>query len=121
MSSSRAERRAEAKYRVMRLLKDNPHMSTRDIASAVNISNGAAYYLLHALIDKGFVKAKNFSASNRKTQYMYVLTPSGIAEKSKMTRLFLERKLMEYRDLKVEIEQLKAEVVMEPGGKDSRS
>lgn len=119
MSSSRAERRAEAKYRVMRLLEDNPHMSTRDIASAVNISNGAAYYLLHALIDKGLVKAKNFSTSDQKAKYMYILTPAGIVEKSKMTRLFLDRKLMEYHALKTEIEQLKAEVEMKPGGKDS--
>ena len=120
MSSSRAERRAEAKYRVMRLLEVDPHISTRDIARAVNISNGAAYYLLHSLIDKGLVKAKNFSASDQKTKYMYVLTPAGITEKAKLTRLFLERKLMEYHDLKTEIEQLKAEVMMEPGDKDSK-
>ena len=86
MSSSRADRRAEAKYRVIRLLEDNPHLSTRDIASAVNISNGAAYYLLRALIDKGLVKTKLFTSDQAK--YMYILTPAGIVEKSKMTHVF---------------------------------
>ena len=110
MPSSRPERREEARFRVMRMLENDPNISTREIARAVGISNGAAYYLLSALIEKGLVKAQNFSKSEQKTKYAYVLTPSGIAEKSRLTRLFLERKLTEYRDLKAEIAELKADI-----------
>ena len=95
---------------MMRMLESDPNISTREIARAVGISNGAAYYLLSALIEKGLVKAQNFSKSEQKTNYAYVLTPAGIAEKSRLTRLFLERKLTEYRDLKAEIAELKADL-----------
>ena len=110
MPSSRPERREEARFRVMRMLENDPNISTREIAREVGISNGAAYYLLSALIEKGLVKAQNFSKSEQKTKYAYVLTPTGIAEKSRLTRLFLERKLAEYSDLKAEIAELKADL-----------
>ena len=110
MPSSRPERREEARFRVMRMLENDPNISTREIAQAVGISNGAAYYLLCALIERGLVKAQNFSKSKKKTNYAYVLTPTGIAEKSRLTRLFLERKLTEYRDLKAEIAELRADL-----------
>ena len=109
MPSSRPERREEARFRVMRMLENDPTFR-REIARAVGISNGAAYYLLSALIEKGLVKAQNFSKSEQKTKYAYVLTPTGIAEKSRLTRLFLERKLAEYRDLRAEIAELKADL-----------
>ena len=95
---------------MMRMLENDPNISTREIARAAGISNGAAYYLLSALIEKGLVKVQNFSRSEQKTKYAYVLTPTGIAEKSRLTRLFLERKLTEYRDLKAEIAELKADL-----------
>ena len=110
MTSSRPERREEARFRVIRMLENDPNISTREIAREVGISNGAAYYLLSALIEKGLVKVQNFSKSEQKTKYAYVLTPKGIAEKALLTRLFLERKLTEYRDLQVEIAELKADL-----------
>ena len=58
MPSNRPERREEARFRILRMLNDNPDMSTRDIAHAVGVSNGAAWYLLSALIEKCLVKAQ---------------------------------------------------------------
>ena len=110
MSSSRPERREEARFRVLRMLEENPKLTTREIAASVGISNGAAYYLISALIEKGLVKAQNFSKSDQKAKYAYVLTPTGVAEKARLTRLFLERKLSEYQNLKAEIEVLKSEL-----------
>ena len=121
MPSSRPERREEARFRVMRLLENDPNISTREIAQAVGISNGAAYYLLSALIEKGLVKAQNFSKSEQKTKYAYALTPTGIAEKSRLTRLFLERKLSEYRDLKTEIAELKADLTEPDADSEARN
>ena len=56
MASRRDEQQESARLRVMRLLSDNPTISTRGVADAVGISNGAAYYVLRALVEKGFVK-----------------------------------------------------------------
>ena len=63
-------------------------------------------YCLKKLIEKGWVKAKNFHNSNNKTAYAYLLTPKGIEEKGKLTIEFLQRKMEEYELLKTEIKQL---------------
>ena len=94
----------------MRLLNDNPSISTREIARTVGISNGAAYYCVTALVDKGFVKLKNFARSKTKSNYIYQLTPRGIRAKAALTVSFLERKRHEYEDLRLEIERLESEL-----------
>ena len=95
---------------MLRLLEDNPEMSTRDLANEMGISNGSAYYCLNALVEKGWVKLGNFKRSEHKGRYAYVLTPSGIAERAGLTKRFLARKINEYEALKAEIEELSDEV-----------
>ncbi len=94
----------------MRLLQDNPSMSQRELARAVGISAGGAHYLIKSLVEKGFVKLGNFSASSDKGRYVYILTPAGLAEKSRITKAFLQRKVVEYEALRAEIAELEAEV-----------
>ena len=110
VASNRAKRQEETQFRVMRLLAENPEISTRQIANAVGVSNGKAYYCLSALIEKGLVKVKNFSNSDKKTSYLYQLTPRGIREKALLTTKFLERKLEEFEDLKAEIARLEEDL-----------
>ena len=110
MASRRDEQQAEIRLQVMRLIAQNPEMSTRQVADEVGISNGSAYYVLAALVEKGFVKLENFKRNPRKGQYAYLLTPKGIREKSILTHSFIERKRQEYADLKTEIEALEQEV-----------
>ena len=95
--------------RVMRLISQNPEMSTRQVADEVGISNGSAYYVLTALVEKGFVKLGNFRKNPRKGQYAYLLTPKGIREKSLLTHDFIERKRDEFEALKEEIRALEKE------------
>lgn len=110
MASRRKERQQETHFKIMQLLQDNPAISTREIARRVSISNGAAYYCLTALIEKGFVKLKNFTKSKTKSNYLYELTPRGIRAKAALTVKFLERKQQEYHELKAEIESLEHEL-----------
>ena len=110
MASRRQQRQQETHFRVMRLLDEDPMITTREIASKVGISNGAAYYCVTALIEKGFVKLKNFTKSEVKANYLYELTPRGIRAKAVLTAQFLERKKEEYNDLKAEIERLENEL-----------
>ena len=97
----------------MRLLSENPEISTRQIANKVGVSNGKAYYCISALIEKGLVKAQNFSESDNKTSYFYQLTPRGLREKTLLTAKFLERKLDEFEDLKAEIKRLEGDLSAE--------
>lgn len=109
MASRRQERQAETRLQVMRLIAQNPEMSTRQIAEQAGISNGSAYYVLIALVEKGFVKLSNFASSPRKGQYAHLLTPKGIREKSLLTHTFIERKREEFATLQAEIEALERE------------
>lgn len=95
--------------KVMRLISQNPEMSTRQVADEVRISNGSAYYVLTALVEKGFVKLGSFKKNPRKGHYAYLLTPKGIREKSLLTHSFIERKREEFEALKAEIKALEKE------------
>ncbi len=99
----------------MRLISQNPEMSTRQVADAVGISNGSAYYVLRALLDKGHLKLENFKKNPRKGDYAYILTPKGVREKSILTHSFLKRKRDEFKMLKMEIDQLEEEVTLMAG------
>lgn len=88
-------------------------MSQRELAKAVGISAGGAHYVLNSLIEKGFVKLGNFTASDDKRRYAYVLTPAGLREKAAITKRFLERKMAEYEVLKAEIEELRSETTLD--------
>jgi EPS-associated MarR family transcriptional regulator len=110
MAGQRSKVQEDVRFRVLRLLHENPELSQRDLANAVGISNGSAHYLLSALLDKGLIKLGNFTAAQGKRRYAYILTPTGIAEKAAITKRFLERKIQEYNALKAEIEALKNEL-----------
>ena len=100
----------ETHYRVLKYVENNPSITQRELAKELGISVGKANYCLKALIDKGWVKASNFKNSNKKLAYFYILTPSGIEQKGRITVNFLKRKINDYEELKQEIETLKNEV-----------
>lgn len=102
--------REETYLKVMRLLQENPDLTQRELAEHLGVSVGSMNYCLKALMEKGWVKMKNFIHSKNKFGYVYVLTPTGIAERADLTSKFLARKVAEYETLKYEIEILKAEV-----------
>jgi len=91
MADHRRKIQEDVRFRVMRLLQENPEMSQRALAEAVGISVGGAHYVLKALD-------------------AYILTPKGVAEKAAITKLFLVRKIEEYEALKAEIEMLQVEM-----------
>ena len=99
----------EIHLKVLRHLENDPEITQRELAKKLGISLGKANYCLKALIDKGLIKAGNFKNSNNKSAYIYLLTPKGIEEKSRITIHFLKRKIEEYEQLQVEIDQLRRE------------
>ena len=109
MASRREQHQDDVRLRVMRLIDENSEMSSRQIADKVGIANGSAYYVLTALVKKGFVKLENFKNSQRKGRYAYLLTPKGIREKSLLTHRFIGRKRQEFDALRAEIESLEEE------------
>jgi EPS-associated MarR family transcriptional regulator len=106
MTTQRDKLREDVRFRILRLLDENPQMSQRELAREVGVSTGGIHYVLTALVDKGMLKLSNFTASPHKGRYAYKLTPQGIAEKALLTRRFMIRKLAEYEALKAEIAEI---------------
>ena len=100
----------EVRYRLLKILSENPELSQRELAEELGVSLGKVNYCLKALKEKGLVKARNFRQNPSKKGYLYILTPKGIEEKARVTARFLKWKLAEYDRLKGEIETLRDEV-----------
>ena len=102
--------KSEIDYIILRILKDNPKITQRKLSKELGLSLGKTNYVINALIDNGWVKFSNFRRSDNKIGYLYVLTPTGLAEKTVLAQNFLNRKSEEYNRLKKEIETLKNEL-----------
>lgn len=110
MSSRQAKLQEDTYFRVLRILEENPDLTQRELAEKLGVSVGGLNYCLRALMEKGWVKMKNFANSKNKFGYVYVLTPRGVAHKALLAGRFLHRKMDEYDALKKEIESLRSEV-----------
>ena len=90
---------------LLRKIKNKPESSQRELAEELGFSLGKLNYCLKALKIKGLIKVKNFTKNPKKINYIYNLTPKGIAEKTKLTVNFMKRKMQEYDELKKELKK----------------
>ena len=90
-------------FNVLRKIQQKPESSQRELAEDLGFSLGKLNYCLKALKVKGLVKIKNFKKNPNKINYIYVLTPQGVSEKTKLTLNFMKRKMKEYDELKREV------------------
>ena len=89
---------------LLRNINLNPNISQRELASKLGFSLGKLNYCMKSLRAKGFIKIKNFKKNPKKLNYIYLLTPQGIAHKAKLTVNFMKLKMTEYDELKKDIE-----------------
>ena len=94
-------------------------MSQRQIADELGVSLGGVNYCLRALAEIGWIKVGNFAKSGHKLGYLYLLTPQGVKEKTKITASFLAKKRLEYEALRKEIARLEVELAEEPAATSS--
>ena len=92
---------------VLRILDKKPNLAQRGLAKQLNFSLGKLNYCLRALKGKGYIKIKNFANNKNKLVYRYLLTPKGIQQKTKLSLMFIKKKMREYDELKKEIEKTK--------------
>ena len=90
-------------FNVLRKIQQKPKSTQRELAGELGFSLGKINYCLKALKNKGLVKIRNFKKNPNKMNYIYVLTPKGISEKSNLTINFMKKKMKEYEELKKEI------------------
>jgi len=92
-------------FNVLRKINSKPKSTQRELANELGFSLGKLNYCLKSLKQKGLVKIKNFKRNPNKINYFYVLTPKGIAAKTKLTFNFMKIKMAEYDELKKEIKE----------------
>ena len=95
-------------FEVLRKIQKKPESSQRELAEELGFSLGKLNYCLKELQAKGLVKLENFKKRSNKISYLqYVITPRGIAERTKLTINFMKRKMREYDELKKELKKYK--------------
>lgn len=92
---------------ILREIHKKKFLSQRQLAKETGVSLGKLNYCLKALKEKGLIKIKNFKQNPNKITYIYILTPKGIAAKTKLTINFMRQKMFEYDQLKLELERIK--------------
>jgi EPS-associated MarR family transcriptional regulator len=99
-STSSEDSLNESDLMVIVEIEKNSSVNQRALAKTLNTSLGKINYCIKALVDIGIIKLDNFSNAQNKVQYLYILTPQGIAAKTRLTKKFLKIKQQEYNKLK---------------------
>ena len=82
--------------KIMHLIEEDSRISQREISKNLGLSLGKTNYCISSLVDVGYLKIQNFTKSKNKKNYLYLLTPEGIAVKTKATKNFIQKKKEEY-------------------------
>ena len=90
-------------FNVLREIDKSNKSTQRQLADKLGFSLGKLNYCMKALKKKGLVKISNFEKNPNKIKYIYVLTPSGISQKTRLTINFMKEKMKEYDNLKKEL------------------
>ena len=99
----------EIRYRLLKVLSQDPNLGQRDMAKRMGISLGKVNYCVSELASKGWIKITRFKSAKKKIPYTYMVTPKGLEEKGRLTMRFLKRKLSEYEEIKKQIRELYCE------------
>ena len=92
-------------FNVLRKIQNNPDASQRELARELGFSLGKLNYCVSALKLKGLVKVNNFKMNENKLNYIYILTPKGIVQKTKLTIKFMQQKMKDYDELQEELDR----------------
>ena len=87
---------ARRELTVLDAVARDQHITQRSLAAKLGIALGLTNIYLKRLIHKGFIKCTNIQ-SNR---LLYLITPQGIAEKTRLTYEFMDYSLHLYREVR---------------------
>lgn len=82
---------------VLESLSAGDDIHQRKIAARTGLNLAKVNFVMKKLVEKGFVKLQRARDNPRKRRYLYLLTPAGLAEKSRLTYLFLRRCMRQYQ------------------------
>src|SRR5712691_11614831 len=96
---------ARRSLRLLEAIADDSSITQRSIAAKLGVALGLANLYLKRLVRKGHVKCVNV----RSNRLLYLITPKGISEKTRLTYEFMEYSLWLYKETRRHLH-----VVLEP-------
>lgn len=100
----------ELSTKIIGELEKAPNLSRRALYKRGGFSLGSIHYCRNALVEKGYVKMKNFKNAQNKLAYSNIFTPSGMNLKKELVVDFLKRKHAKYWALRKEILELEQDL-----------
>lgn len=98
---------SDEQFKLLRHLDKDPKTNQRKLSKNTGLSLGKINYCIQSLKQKGLIKIQNFRKNKNKINYIYILTPKGLMEKTKTTIHFMNLKLKEYDELQKEFKEMK--------------
>lgn len=87
-------------------IDDNPDITQADLATQLDVAVGSVNWYIKRLVNKGYIKV----AQMQRRRLRYLLTPKGIAEKSRLTKEFMQMSLHWYRVTRADSQRLLEQV-----------
>ena len=92
--------------KVLEAISENERTSQRSLAAQLGIALGLTNLYLKRLVRKGYIKCVTIP-SNR---VLYLITPKGIAEKTRLTYEYMEYSLVLYKQVRTHLRSVLQEV-----------
>ena len=87
-------------------IDENPDTTQADLATQLDVAVGSVNWYIKRLINKGYIKVTQM----QRRRLRYLITPAGIAEKTRLTKEFMQASLQWYRLTRETSKQLLDEV-----------
>lgn len=99
-------------HQILNAIEGSQSLSQRSLSSSLGIALGLTNLLVRRLVRKGWVRVTRIKAN----RVGYFLTPAGVAEKARLSRMYLQYSIRFYTTARVRIRESLATV----GGPDTR-
>lgn len=93
---------AEHSLLILEQVERDPDVTQADLASRLGVAVGSVNWYLKRLVAKGYIKV----AQLQRRRLRYLITPQGIAEKTRLALSYMEVSLRTYRELREESRRL---------------
>jgi DNA-binding MarR family transcriptional regulator len=91
-------RHHERNLEILAAIGEGNALTQRALAQRLGVALGLTNLYLKRLVTKGYVKVTEFSEKpHARKRLRYLLTPKGLAEKTRLTYLYMDRSLGQYR------------------------
>ena len=97
---------------ILEELSSNGHVTQRELSQKVGIALGLANFYIKRLVQKGYVEVVYLE----RNRLGYLITPTGIAEKSRLTYRYIQRSYQYVRKVRIRIRELLQELSREGVG-----